>query len=448
MKILKYSIILIATGALFTACNKELNLDNPQAMGSDLALSTDANVKQVLIGAYDALSSGNLYGGNIQIFGDLMAASGELNWTGTFNTYREVYGNSILTTNPIILNMWASGYTTINIANNVIANLDKVNSADRDRVKGEALFIRGTVLFELTRFFAKSYNDGSPSTNLGVVIRTTPTTSFSEVDFPKRNTVSECYTQIVNDLTTAESLLPAKNGVYANKVAAAAILARAYLQMGNYTGARDAANRGLTAAAGNYSLVNPYSSEFNTSAYTTEDIFSIIVSEQDGTNNCHTFYSVPDYGGRDGDIVILDAHMNLYPAGDERKALFYLYSGDWRSGKWQYINKNVKVIRLAELYLIRAECNARLSQTTGATPLSDYNTVHTRAGLTAAISVTLADILFERRLELANEGFRVHDAKRLGETVNGRSAFDNKLVFPIPFRELNSNSNLEQNAGY
>ncbi len=448
MKLLKYSLLLFTAGTLVTACNKKLDLPNPQAIGNDLALSSDANIKQVLLGSYDALSSGSLYGGNIQIFGDLMAASGELNWTGTFNTYREVYGNSMLTTNPIILNLWAAGYGTINVANNVIANVDKVNAADRNKVKGEALFIRGTVLFELTRFFAKAYNDGNAATNPGVVIRTTPTEGYSSVDFPARNTVAECYTQILADLTEAVSLLPNKNGVYANKVAAATILARAYLQMGNYTGARDAANTGLTAAAGNFSLVGSYANAFNNAAYTSEDVFSIIVTEQDGANNCHLFYSVPPYGGRDGDIVILNSHLNLYPLTDQRKGLFYDFAGDWRSGKWRDVFKNVKVIRLAELYLIRAECNQRLSTAIGDTPLNDINRLRTRAGAPTFLAVTLADILLERRLELAHEGFRIHDAKRLGETVNGRPAFDNRAVFPIPFRELNTNPNLTQNPGY
>lgn len=448
MKLLKYSLLLFTASILVTACNKKLDLPNPQAIGNDLALSSDANIKQVLLGSYDALSSGSLYGGNIQVFGDLMAASGELNWTGTFNTYREVYGNSMLTTNPIILNLWAAGYGTINVANNVIANIDKVNASDRNKVKGEALFIRGTVLFELTRFFAKAYNDGNASTNPGVVIRTTPTEGYSSVDFPSRNTVAECYTQILADLNEAVSLLPNKNGVYASKVAAATMLARAYLQMGNYVAARDAANTGLTAAAGNFSLVGSYANAFNNAAYTSEDVLAIVVSEQDGANNCHLFYSVPPFGGRDGDIVILDAHLNLYPLTDQRKAFFYDFAGDWRSGKWRDVFKNVKVIRLAELYLIRAECNQRLSTTAGDTPLNDINRLRTRAGAPVFVTVTLADILLERRLELAHEGFRIHDAKRLNETVNGRPAFDNRAVFPIPFRELNTNPNLTQNPGY
>lgn len=449
MKLIKYSLILLAAGTMGVACNKQLDLENPQAIGNSLALSTDANVKQVLIGAYDGLSSGNLYGGNIQIFGDLMAATGEMNWAGTFNTYREVFGNSILTTNPVILSMWSSGYNTINISNNVLASLDKVNAADRNRVKGEALFIRGTVLLELTRFFGKAYTNGNPTTNLGAIVKTSPTNGLSEVDFPRRNTVAQCYTQVIADLTEAETLLPNKNGVFANKVAAATMLARTYLQMGDkFAEARDAANRGLTAATGNFTLVSSYGSAFNTSAYTSEDIFSIVVSDQDGTNNCHTFYSVPAFGGRDGDIEILTNHLDLYDPADARRNFFYFNTGAWRSGKWRDIYRNVKVIRLAELFLIRAECNQRLSTSVGDTPLNDVNRIRARAGVSALASATLNDILLERRLELAQEGFRIHDAKRLGLTVNGRPATDNRLVFPIPFREINTNPNLVQNDGY
>jgi hypothetical protein len=227
------------------------------------------------------------------------------------------------------------------------------------------------------------------------------------------------------------------------------MLARTYLQMGDkFTEARDAANRGLTAATGNFTLVSSYGSAFNTPAYTSEDIFSIVVSDQDGTNNCHTFYSVPAFGGRDGDIEILTNHLDLYDPADARRNFFYFNTGAWRSGKWRDIYRNVKVIRLAELYLIRAECNQRLSTSVGDSPLNDVNRIRARAGVTALASATLNDILLERRLELAQEGFRVHDAKRLGLTVNGRPATDNRLVFPIPFREMNTNPKLVQNDGY
>jgi hypothetical protein len=80
--------------------------------------------------------------------------------------------------------------------------------------------------------------------------------------------------------------------------------------------------------------------------------------------------------------------------------------------------------------------------------------VRTRAGLPALPTLTLADILRERRIELAFEGFRLGDLKRNQESTTDPIAaagipwHASRLVFPIPFRELNSNPLLVQNAGY
>jgi hypothetical protein len=103
------------------------------------------------------------------------------------------------------------------------------------------------------------------------------------------------------------------------------------------------------------------------------------------------------------------------------------------------------------MYLIRAECNQRLGAPyVGPSPVNDYNTVHTRAGLTAVGSVTLDDILLERRLELSFEGHKIHDMKRLKLNVGIRPYNDNKLLFPIPQRELDANPAIksQQNPGY
>jgi starch-binding outer membrane protein, SusD/RagB family len=102
------------------------------------------------------------------------------------------------------------------------------------------------------------------------------------------------------------------------------------------------------------------------------------------------------------------------------------------------------------MYLIRAESNIRLGTSVGASPVDDYNAIHTRAGLAAVSSVTLQDILLERRLELAFEGFRIHDIRRLHENVASYPYDDPRLVFPIPAREIDANPSLrgEQNPGY
>jgi hypothetical protein len=125
-------------------------------------------------------------------------------------------------------------------------------------------------------------------------------------------------------------------------------------------------------------------------------------------------------------------------------------NGAMRCGKWNNQYGVINLIRYAEMYLIRAECNYRLSTSIGDTPLNDYNEIHTRAGLTAAGSVTLADILLERRLELAFEGFKIHDVRRLHENVGSLTYDDEKLLFPIPARELEANPSLkpQQNDGY
>lgn len=460
MKLKNKLVGLLAVSLLAMSCKKELELKDPQFLSPQDALATDANIKKVLLGAYDAMSAGSMYGGDAQLFADLMGSDGELNWVGTFNTYREVWGKSLLTTNPNVSALWAAGYNAINIANNVLANIGKVNTADQNRVKGEALFIRGAMHFELVRFYAKDYTDGNPANNPGIPVMKTPTNSTGEITKPNRNSVQEVYSAVIADLTEAENLLPKTNGVYATKSAAAAILSRVYLQKADYAGARDAADRGILNATGKRLLTN-FMDNFNQSANTDETIFAIQVNDQDNTNNLQLFYSVSIFGARDGDVEVTDKHLALYEANDERATVtddpdepnfntaFYFKNGAYRTTKFRDLYKNINVIRLAELYLTRAEANYRLGTAVGDTPVNDINRIRTRAGVDPLQSIAnVNQIYLERRRELAFEGFGIHDAKRFKRTIDGMAWNDNKLVFPIPFRELNANSSLTQNPGY
>jgi starch-binding outer membrane protein, SusD/RagB family len=85
----------------------------------------------------------------------------------------------------------------------------------------------------------------------------------------------------------------------------------------------------------------------------------------------------------------------------------------------------------------------------GATPAEDILIIRNRAGLGASL-LSLNNILLERRRELAHEGQRIHDVKRLRQTVDGFAYDANKLVLPIPIREINAvgPSILIQNPGY
>ena len=116
------------------------------------------------------------------------------------------------------------------------------------------------------------------------------------------------------------------------------------------------------------------------------------VTAQDDQNDMHLFWSIGDFGARDGDVEILDKHLSLYGATDDRLALFY-DNGTIYSGKWLLQYRNIPITRLAEMYLTRAECNFRLGTNIGATPAEDINDViRDRVGQ-AAIPVTLDNII-------------------------------------------------------
>jgi starch-binding outer membrane protein, SusD/RagB family len=448
--------LLIAT--LFTySCEDQLDLRPPQNVDQEIALSSDANIKRVLIGAYAELRTVALYGGRLQLYAEMLGSNNEIRWEGTFNQPREVYNKAIFTNNSFITNTWVAAYKTINIVNNILSVLDVVNEADRNRLRGEALFIRGALYFELVKYYGLPYSAGNTTTNPGVPIVLNPTSFITEADFVGRNTVEEVYQQILADLTTAESLLPSSNGVFAKNYLASAILSRVYLQMERFGEARDAANRTInTATAAGKSLVTTaFLDAFNNDSDTTEDLFTIQVNTQDGANDMHLFYSTPDEGARGGDVTILQSHIALYETGDSRLTQFSIRAEDLRTDKWRQQFKNVKVVRLAELYLTRAEANFREGTAVGASPLEDINRIRARVNLPAKTSLTLEEILQERKLELAHEGHIIHDVKRIRGTIRDNintnliyTHDDPRMVFPIPQREMDVNENLIQNPGY
>ncbi len=116
-------------------------------------------------------------------------------------------------------------------------------------------------------------------------------------------------------------------------------------------------------------------------------------------------------------------------------------------------DENVIVLRLAEMYLIRAEAGAQL----GADPTTvraDIDVVRARAGLAALAETVntkealLDAVLRERRVEFAMEGHRFFDLRRLGRAQQVLGLAPTRLLFPIPQAERDVNKNLEQNPGY
>lgn len=449
-KIFLYTSFIAVTAI---SCGKKLDILPIANISEEEVFTTDANIKKALNGAYDAVSSSYVYGGDVLLYGELLASestNGEINWDGTYNQPREVFNKQMLTNNSFITSTWAAIYSTVNICNGILANISTVDAADRDRVEGEAFFLRGSMYFELVKLYSKPYSAGGA--NLGVPLILTPTVgNISEINYSPRSTVQQTYDQVIADLNAAKAKLPTANGFYANRFAASAQLSRVYLQMADYTKARDEANTVITSSG--RVLTGTYAAAFNNTSNSTEDIFAIQTSSQDGANDMFTFWSTTANGARNGDVDVLQKHMSLYIGGttDARYNLFFKDGAVWRSGKWLLQYRNIPILRLGEMYLTRAECNARLGTVVGATPLADVTRIRSRAGLpTVPANATSVNIVYERRLEIAHEGQAIHDLKRLKAGV-GALPFDaNKLVMPIPIREINAVGPdiLKQNDGY
>jgi hypothetical protein len=449
-------------------CNTKLNVQPTSYIDSVTAFNTASDVQAALVGCYTGLQSINLYGGYLQLMTDLLADNGDENFKGTFTQPQEAQRKALLITNSQVSATWLSAYDVINRANNVLANLTKLSTpAQQATAEGEAKFIRALVYFDLVRMFGRAWNDGTPSNNPGVPLVVTPTLTIQDAQAVPRNTVSEVYAQVINDLTTAEAKLVSggSSASAASRYSCAALLARVYLQQGDFVNAAAAANR---AIGGNYRLNSYYGDNFgytqstaSTSTLvgnTSEDIFAIQVSAQSGTNQLNVFYS----RNRRSDVAIQPQFLSLFETGDARQTLYVTVTS--ATPVYTYTRKydaqygNIKLIRLDEMLLTRAEANLRAGTLVGATPLADVNAVRARAGLAALPSITLAAILKERHLELAFEGFRLGDLKRNQESTIDPLATSttsaaipwnsSRLVFPIPLREINANPNLVQNTGY
>ena len=436
---------LFAATVLTFSCNKKLDTVPTGSIDASSALKTNDDVQVALVGSYKDFGSADFFGGRIFMEKDLLADPGYIDWTGTYQDLTQIHNKQIPVDNYFVTADWLAGYKAINDVNNVLGALNVVSASAKNRVEGEAKFIRGASYFELVKSFSKDWNNGNPNSNPGIPLVLKPTLAITDSSFVKRNTVAEVYQQVISDLKDASDKLPESNGFYATKAAAFAMLARVYLQQSDFAASRDAANEAITLYQG--ALENSFSNVFG-APNSSEDIFAIQVTTSSGTQGFNEFYS----SAQRGDVQITNDFMSIFESSDKRANLFYVNNNSRYSTKFDELYGNVHIVRLAEMYLIRAETNFRLGTSVGATPVDDINKIRARAGLTGytAADLTIDKILKERLLELAFEGSWLDDLKRTKGTIFSSSIAWNspKLVFPIPKREIVVNSNLTQNEGY
>lgn len=453
------ALIGIAGALTFGSCVKELEIDPVQSIDATVALETAEDLESALVGAYGIMHQGSLYGTNLNLVPELIGSEDYCQWRGTFQSYRQIMNKNMTVDNAEAARTWIDAYRAINIANNVIANLNKVADVDqRAELEAEARFIRGILHFELVRLYAQPWDATGANNGPGVPIAVTAVTSESAAGQKvARNTISEVYAAVIEDLRAAELSLPESrsgtNRFRGTTYTAKAFLARVYLQQSRFADALTMAD--AVISSNNYALNASAASTFS-NKFTNETIFELYNNDQNNAGTANdgltTFYaSLPGIGR--SDVRILSPFSSLYEADDERfTQLTYIGTGRrpgaLQCGKWTAFGQNIPVIRLSEMFLIRAECNLREGTVIGNTPLEDVNIVRRRARASELTDVTVNDVVLERNLELCFEGSRIHDLKRLKLNTGSYPYNDPLLVFPIPEREIRANSALEQNDGY
>ncbi len=455
----KIYILTLLVSLFMVGCVKELEIDPLQNIDATIALETTEDMNAALIGAYGIMHGGALYGTNLNLVPELLGSTAYCQWRGTFQSFRQMMNKNITIDNADVSRTWIAAYRAINVANNVLANLSRVSDTDiRKQFEGEAKFIRGAMHFELVRLYAKPWGATAGNEALGVPISLTAVNDESTGSVKKgRDKVAAVYQQVIDDLNAASGSLPDQydgtERFRASVYSAKAFLARVYLQQGNYAEALTQANDIITS---DVFRLNAAAAATFTNKFTNETIMELYNNDQnnagDSNDGLTTFYaSLPGIGR--SDVRILAAFSGLYEATDERLTEL-TYTGTGRRpgskqcGKWKSFGQNIPVIRVAEMYLVRAECNQRLGSSLGQSPLADVNLVRARAKATPLTAVVLEDILKERNLELCFEGLRIHDLKR-NKLSDGTFPWDdNALVLPIPEREIRANNQLVQNDGY
>lgn len=462
MKKILYSLLVV--GLVATSCEKKLLEQEPgSSIDASTAFTTESGVIGGVNGIYSLLQSGNYYGLRYWALSDLYADV--LRHTGTFPSFAQFGNRALLPDNTEITNMWNTIYNGINRANSVIAAVPNIadpsfTAAERGNYLGQARFLRALMYFDLVRAWGGSVTGYNKAGGKGVPLFTTPTTKPEDATPKARSTEAEVLKLVEDDLTFAIANLPAtytKGKV--NVDAANALKARLELYRGNWAQAELLATQVIDKyknATPNGGLVpgTNYASLWTSQNVTPESIFELQF-DANNTNSIAFFYYPSSLGGRNE----ISASTLLGPAhesGDLRRPVNVTTSPANKTQKYTRVNgtDNVIIIRLAELYLIRAEARAQQDKLLEAA--QDVNVIRNRAGLTNTTAITKDDLLLaiekENYIEFAHEGHRFFDLRRnnredvvLGFT--GQNEF--RALWPIPQREnLTSNKVVEQNTGY
>ncbi|MGN7720185.1 RagB/SusD family nutrient uptake outer membrane protein [Chitinophaga sp. 22620] len=450
---------------LQTACTKQDEWLDIKRQNTDVTPRTLSDFD-------DMLHNSNIFNQGYGIFG-LTGTDNLIVTSQNFSAVSETDRNLYIWDKVIYLNDRASLdygplYQKILYANLILEGLAKVESSanpDQHRLlQAEALFFRSISYYNLSQTYCKPYSEASAATDAGLVLRSTSDPNVINM----RSSVKATYDQMLNDLKTAVITLPI-NASYAtkpNKAAAYGFLAKIYLSMEAYDSALSYSNKALTAYDvlldyNNRTIINP-NSNFRFPAFTLVPGMSnpevIFYAFTAGTS---VTWALP--GVQFADSIL----YRSYDQDDLRKTLIYKDNGDEKVQFWgSYAGNRYNFAGIAtnELYLIRAECNARKGNIILA--MNDLNKLLRNRYVTGTFTgfeagnahEALRLIIRERRKELPFTGqLRWEDLRRLNKdpqfavtitrVANGITYTlqpnDKRYTLPIPPAEILSG--VEQN---
>ncbi len=475
MKKLLYTLSLSTLLLSVTGCEEALNTEPKQSISSDVALQDITGVRSLLISVYDRLQGADYYGARFMLGPDALADNATVT-----NAQSNRYLTWTINNFGVHFNIWANNYGAINEVNYILAtDLSKITTTtEANQLRGESLFLRALLYFDLARVYGYEPGREVNGFNLSVVLRTEPVSTASQADFRPRSTNREVYDLIESDLKEAIGLLTGTNRLRVTQAAAHALLSRVYLYQSKWAEAEASATAaiGTTPATliNSSAVASNYRAAF-TSAPNPESVFELAFNAQTETlgfneslNSLTLRQGGPVAGsGGWGDVIPTPDLLSQYLPEDSR---FENFISDTKQGQTALFSRkyvgaigpftdNVPLIRLSELYLIRAE--ARVRQGKVAEGLSDLNTIRARrfpAAFNSAVSTTdaaeaISAIFAERRLELFFEGHRFFDLKRTGQDIRKGATgpiqyTDVRVLAPIPQAQVELNKLLVQNPGY
>jgi len=467
---------------LLVSCKKEFLEFVPK--GSLIATTADE---------YQLLMNNNtFYNYNItsgwhlpMLMGDELAAEGRY-FNSTGSTTRRAFRWEPVIFDPAVNDAALSSYlSNIYVCNSIINEVMKVEGteAQKKSVQAQAMATRAWIYFQLVNLYGKPYLASTAAQDPGFPIITEGDINQKTFD---RTNVQAVYDFIIKDLTTAIASLPLENGIRTrmSKPAAEGILGKVYLFMGRNSDALVQLNASINDInrLSNGPRLYDYNEEFGTGGsflpIGTTGPAGPLTNVNDYTESL-VFKTFPNYNsGSYGNIgmVIIPEVVRLFDPSDFRLKFYTDKNPNGTANTGGRLRKFVRFTRfgleLADLYMLTAECKARLNDLTGAKAILEAFRKNRMPVAAATVPAEIASnqiallkfIMDERIREYAEEGYRWFDMRRLSvDPLFEDQAFThtiyaidnsetvitmdqpNRLVLRLPQTIIDANANMQNN---